>query len=57
MMNQDQNTQIIIKQSEIIEILANLCRELTALLAQHTDVTEYESMINRISKEADDVTY
>lgn len=42
--------ELLAKQTEIIEELAELLKEVTALLSQHIEVAEYEEKIKEILK-------
>ncbi len=46
-------TDIVTRQAEIIEQLAFLCGEVTTLLAQYMDVSDYENKIQNLTKEGD----
>lgn len=49
------NTDIAIKQSEIIQSLASLDSELISLLTNYTNVEEYEIKLKEIMKQGDDL--
>lgn len=45
------NAELIDRQARVIEELASLCRELILLLAQYTDIEDYEFALNDIKGE------